>query len=649
MRLKSFQVSNFRSIRNSGKVDVNDVTCLVGKNESGKTALLQALYRLNPINENNIKFDPTEDYPRVDVDDYEYDVEHGKREPAEVIKAWFELEKPDLIELYSEFPDTLISNTELTLTKGYDNKLNFSFDLSEKEFVQSLISKYISTEIAKKLNSIETIEELNTRCSELSQDDPKNQEAVKSLVKVVNQIKKEGSANEYIFDKYIRKLLPKFLYFDEYYQMLGQENLDKLNERKNNNALKDTDRPLLGLLEHARIDLTKAINAKSTQDLKNKLEGAGNRLTKNLLQFWSQNKHLQIRFDVREGKPEDPEGMQSGVNLWAEIHDAKHLATTPMGRRSRGFVWFFSFLSYFGQQKAAQDSPLILLLDEPGLSLHAKAQSDLLGYIEKELQPNHQVIYTTHSPFLIDPSHFERVRLVQDNSMEDGAAEDVGTEVTSEVLNVNNDTLFPLQGALGYEIHQTLFIGPNTLVVEGPSDLLYLKVMSDVLERRGKTPLSEQWTITPAGGAGKIPMFISLIGSQKNMNIATLMDIDSETDQIANQLIREKILKKKNLITCSEYVESNSADLEDLFDRDFYLKLVELEFGIKIKSNDINKKIPRVLKALNPIFGNKGFNHYRPARLLSEKISDFEGDICEITINRFEELFSDLNKILRGK
>ena len=135
--------------------------------------------------------------------------------------------------------------------------------------------------------------------------------------------------------------------------------------------------------------------------------------------------------------------------------------------------------------------------------------------------------------------------------MEDDAPEGSGTKVTCDVLAVNNDTLFPLQGALEYEIHQTLFIEPNTLVVEGPSDLIYLKVMSDVLARKGKTALSEKWTITPSGGAGKIPMFVSLIGSQKKMNIATLMDIDPETDQIAKQLITQKLLKKKNLITCS--------------------------------------------------------------------------------------------------
>ena len=108
MKLKSFQVTEFRSIRDSGVIDVNDVTCFVGKNESGKTALMQALYRLNPINEEDMGFNSTEDYPRVDVDDYEYDVENGNREPARVIKAWFELENDDLEDLAEDYSEKVI-------------------------------------------------------------------------------------------------------------------------------------------------------------------------------------------------------------------------------------------------------------------------------------------------------------------------------------------------------------------------------------------------------------------------------------------------------------------------------------------------------------------------------------------------------------
>jgi len=648
MRLKSFQVTNFRSIRDSGLIEVDDITCLVGKNESGKTALLHALYRLNPINPEDGEFNPIDDYPRADVDDYQYDVEQGKREPAIVIRAHFELEDADLEGMAEDYPQDVFTSREVELSKGYDNTLYFKINISEERVVSHLITTHLPQETAKEAGDCKSFDDLSAFIEETEGEG--QQEAVSQLKQAMDEVEKAGGVRKFFYQRYVKPYVPKFLYFDEYYQMRGQENLNALKTRRDNETLEDADRPLLGLLKHARIDLDKALTAKNTQDLKNKLEGAGNRLTRNLLKYWSQNNHLQIRFDVREAKPEDPEGMRNGVNLWAEIYDSKHLATTPMGRRSRGFVWFFSFLSYFGQQKEEHETPLILLLDEPGLSLHAKAQADLLNYMEEELKPDHQVIYTTHSPFMIDPIHFERVRLVQDDSMESDAAtasEDEGTRVSSDVLTVNNDTLFPLQGALGYEIHQTLFIGPNTLVVEGPSDLIYLKTMSALLEKKGRTALSEKWTITPAGGAGKIPVFVSLIGNQKGMNIAVLMDVDPNADSVVQRLIKQKLLRKKNLLTYAQYVDADEADLEDLFDREFYIELVNKEFGKTIELAKVNAAIPRVLVALRPFFDDNSFNHYRPARYLSEHLGELEAQISDEVIDRFERLFSDLNGLLK--
>jgi energy-coupling factor transporter ATP-binding protein EcfA2 len=93
-------------------------------------------------------------------------------------------------------------------------------------------------------------------------------------------------------------------------------------------------------------------------------------------------------------------------------------------------VRFFSFVAWYSQIKRARQN-VILLLDEPGLTLHGRAQGDLLRYFEKELKEHHQVIYSTHSPFMVDPLHFERVRIVQDLSIdrEDLPREQQGTKV----------------------------------------------------------------------------------------------------------------------------------------------------------------------------------------------------------------------------
>ncbi|WP_367947375.1 ATP-dependent endonuclease [Sphingopyxis sp. BSNA05] len=190
---------------------------------------------------------------------------------------------------------------------------------------------------------------------------------------------------------------------------------------------------------------------------------------------------------------------------------------------------------------------MILLLDEPGLSLHGRAQADLLSYIEQELKPNHQVIYTTHSPFMVDPDNFDRVRIVQDAGIDSDdplPKESDGTKVLTDIFDASDDSLFPLQGALGYDIHQTLFVGPNCLIVEGAADLLFLQAMSSILEKEGRTGLDENWTITPVGGSGKVSTFVSLLGQQKGLKIATLLDIASSDRETVESLYKRKLLEK---------------------------------------------------------------------------------------------------------
>jgi predicted ATP-dependent endonuclease of OLD family len=92
MKLSKVQITEFKSIRDSGEFEIGDITCLVGKNEVGKTALLQALYRLSPLVSSEGEFDPTDDYPRADVEDYRQDIEEGRRSPAQVVRVIYLIE-----------------------------------------------------------------------------------------------------------------------------------------------------------------------------------------------------------------------------------------------------------------------------------------------------------------------------------------------------------------------------------------------------------------------------------------------------------------------------------------------------------------------------------------------------------------------------
>ncbi len=685
MRLSSVHVTEFKSVKDSGTFSIGDVTCLVGRNESGKTALLQALYRLNPIIEAHGRFDVTEDYPRSTEEDYQQSIERKERTPARVVDARFTLDAGEISPIETAFGKGVLTSPTLALLKGYDNNLLYwvfideeiagNFLLSKAEIADAIKKQNIQWKKLKELGAAlesratgqaQAFATAQASANALTDADAKAKAldaatrlqetaAAKALRETLAAINKVGLSS-HIIDTHLKAAVPKFLYFDEYYQMEGQLNIEQLKQRQASNTLLDSDRPMLGLIELARLNLDQLISTNRTEALLNKLEGTSNHLTKQVLKYWSQNRHLSVRFDVRPAKPNDPPGMQQGTNLWGLVYDSVHMATTRLGTRSKGFVWFFSFLAWFSQQRKTA-TKLILLLDEPGMALHGKAQGDLLRYIEEELKPHHQVIFTTHSPFMVDPTHFDRVRIVEDKSteVEDPHEEEIpGTKVYTDVLEVSEGSLFPLQGALGYDLSQTLFVGPNSLIVEGVSDLLYIQSISPVLESLGREGLNEAWTITPVGGSDKVPTFAALLGSQKDLNIATLIDIQQKDRQSIENLYKKRLLEQKNVLTFGDFTGKKEADIEDMFDVDFYLKLVNAEYKAALPKAigvaDLPKR-ERVLVAIEaylhdaPLKESK-FNHYRPARYFAEHIGTLTKSLSSDTLDRFETAFKRLNALL---
>ena len=654
MKLKQYTVKEFKSVWDSGPIGVDDrVTCLVGKNEAGKTALLTALYRTNPIITTDAAFDETYDYPKREVEDYRFAVENEDREEAVIVECVYELEDDDLKVVLDVFGAKVLAGKTFTRKTYYgERKSHFELDADDSE-----ARKYLSNNPERPeplRGTLAATEDWDAFAAAL--DKAEDAESVATLKVLVAEIKEKGLA-QYIFNTLIWPKAPKFLYFDEYYQMQGCANLNALIQREDAGQLENSDYPLLGLIGLARLNHRELVETKNTAELKNKLEGAGNFLTRRIMDYWSQNRHIKMEFDVRDAKPEDPEGMNQGVNVWGEVYDTVHWAHTPLGSRSRGFVWFFSFLAWYEDIKRKKQN-VILLLDEPGLSLHGRAQADLLKYFEAELA-DHQLIYSTHSPFMIDPQRFDRVRIVQDlgiDTKDPLPKNQDGTKVLTNVFDATDDSLFPLQGALGYELQQTLFIGPNSLVVEGPADMLFIRAVSGELEREGRTGLSEKWVITPVGGSGKVPTFVALLAPQKGMNVATLLDIQNSDKQLIDDLYKKKLLKKKQVLTYADFLDQDEADVEDLFERDFYVGLVNQEYAKQLKKPidiaSLNKKEPRALRAIegyledNPLKSG-AFGHYRPARYFTENINDLWDKLSDDTKGRFESIFSQLNRLLK--
>lgn len=652
MKLRKIRVREFKSIVDSNEFDVTDITCLVGKNEAGKTAVLQALYKLNPIVPEHAHFDVTEEYPRAYVDDYLRDLEQNRRDPAQVIEASFVLDEEEMAPVEKEFGHgCLRADHHLKLSKGYGNNLCVTVNYDEAQIVKNLIAdvQFGSEDLKMRAEQAETLEALQLVLAAHS-----NTEAL--VEKVREYINKDLHAH--IYRTYLEEKVPMFLYFDEFYQMEGQVNIEALRARLANNQLLDSDRPMLSLMELARVDVEQLDAAANTQAMVSRMEGAGNYLSKRLLDYWSQNRHIQLRFDVRPGLPGDPPGYQSGTNVWVNVYDSSRWITLRIGTRSRGFIWFFSFLAWFFQQQKS-GKPIILLLDEPGVFLHASAQKDLLRFIEKELNGHHQVVYTTHSPFMIGAEHFGRVRMVCDHSMNNGKAytkEQEGTKVFSDPTLADADSLSPLQATLAYQSMHN-FASSNTLAVEAVSDMFYLQGMTDLLQRAEKTGLSEQWALTPVGGIDKVSAFTALVGAQTQMNLVVLIDYQKKDQEKIENLCKQKLLKQSRVFTFADFTGTAEADIEDMFDPEFYLELVNGEY-----KNELTKRLfqgdlpqhPRIVARLeqyfqrNPLKSHSKFNPCRPARYFVEHASELASRISAKTQERFVGAFDAINKLLES-
>ena len=333
----------------------------MGKNEAGKTSLLHALSRINPIEPDKATFDVDLDYPRREVGDYQHDVEAEKRKPAVVIAATFTLKDAEISAVEDVFGAGVLRSKELTVSKGYSNTRTFSIDFDDGAARRHLIDGAELIEPLKaQLNAANGWSEFTSilTAAESSAE-------VERLRALTGKIGANGPRS-YAFSQILDPLVPKFLYFDEYYQMTGHENIQALIARRDSKSLKPRDHPLIGLINLARIKLEDLTNTQRTVELVNKLQGASNHLSKQVLKYWSQNKHLQLKIDVREGKPQDPEHMREGQNIWGRVYDQVHWADTELGSRSKGFIWFFSFLAWYEDVKRAGEN-VILLLDEPGL------------------------------------------------------------------------------------------------------------------------------------------------------------------------------------------------------------------------------------------------------------------------------------------
>ncbi|MFL9845230.1 AAA family ATPase [Flavobacterium rhizosphaerae] len=647
MKLKSVIIHKYKSFESDQSFDVhNNITILVGMNESGKTSALEAIAKTNYFQDDKkFKFNLTHDYPRREKKSID-----KSNDTPKAITSTYELEDEFFEKIKNDLGEGVFQQKEISLTTKYNNLTTYNeINVDKSKFFTFYLKKLgvYSKVLFDKVNSIKNETDL-----ELIINEYKDETIISSLKKIVPFVKNiwdwQNPIKEYIARVYIQPAIPKFLYYDEYYSLPSRIAIEKLEEKDLGEEELKTARALLELADLKPSDI---LTANDFEDYIAELEATEAIISDELFKYWSTNKNLNIEFKIeaREGKITKKIINDRREEEVIEIKIVEHIldirvknqrtrVSLPLKNRSKGFNWFFSFLVWFKKIQEDRTSKYILLLDEPGLNLHASAQADMLDFIE-DLSKDYQILYTTHSPFSIPSGKLDRVRTVLETEN--------GSVISDSIQEKDPNTLFPLQAALGYDIAQNLFINNKNLLVEGVSDLIFLTKISGVLESQVRSCLESDITIVPTGGLEKVATFISLLRGSK-LKIACLLD--SYTDQTGkakmDRMITDKIISKSKIRFFDEFIEGYStADLEDLIAKQDYLKLFNSAFSEypDIKLDELSASIMQIIIQINKHLDIKRFNHYRPANeLLKIGGNDF---FSESTLNNFEKVFIEINKL----
>ena len=565
MILKTALVQKFRSIENSGTVRFEpDVTCLVGKNESGKTAFLEALYQANPSGGPGRGFDELRDYPR----------RLRGRDRAQIagtvpITATFELEDADLEAVTSQAGAEALDAKEVTVERTYAGQRRL------------LVGD----------------EELTGEPADL-----------------------------------LAARLPRFLYFDGYSVLPGRVSVPRLQGSAEED-LQPGERTALALLRLAGVAAEEFTEA-DYEARRAALESAATTVSEEVFRYWSQNPELTVELDL-DFREAGHNGKGGPPYLDVRIRNQRHRVTTNFGERSGGFVWFFSFVAAFSELRDADG--LVLLLDEPGLGLHAAGQADLLRYVDEQLSGGHpgghQVVYTTHSPYMVDATRPHRVRTVEDVPGEGSRVGDGGGATS-------RDTVLPLTGALATALLEGLGAGPRTLLVGGVPDLIYLEVMSGYLREGGRQGLDPVWRVLPTGGLGGLPLLSALLGGP--LEAAVVLEVGAGHPAV-RALADQGVVLPERLLPLTELTGQSEAGLEDLFDDAFYLHLLAAT-GVEELNPDALAGEGSIVRRVERATGT-AVDRYLPARYLLTQQQRLLPAIGREPLHRFALLFATLDEL----
>ncbi|MEV0708373.1 AAA family ATPase [Nocardia aurea] len=670
MRLSRVHIRDYRPVNDSGSFEVEPgKTLLVGVNEAGKTALLKALQQINAPDDAD-EFEPLRDYPRARYTE----IKRGERKPAEIVvaEATFTLTDEEKNLVLEEAPGAT-DVTEYTLYRYLDNKGRWNFGTAKRHSnfgeIQSDL-KRLRAHLVKQENSdsvLAALDALMKGCTAASSISGKRAEDFTEWLESAFPLIEEGNTTEE--ERYARleeaigyagainraaaalhKRLPLFVYYSTYFTVRPRINLAQLAARQ---AADDLDAEydfgnlcllqLLGLTaqelsqlgsgepDPAAYDRGRDSEAyqQAFKDYRDKLDdrqavlnAASVDLTQSIREVWG-DEDVQLRLVA--------DGQYLKVNVVDDLG-----VEVELDQRSEGFRWLVSFFVVFKAQARKDLKNAILLLDEPGLSLHALKQQEFRKTVTRLAEDN-QVIYTTHSPFLVGTDELDLVRIVE---MTDRPT---GTRVHTRLVVDDPRSVYPLQAALGYELAQSLFGQPRNLVCEGVTDMMYIEALNTALDGAG---LKNSVAVVPAASASKVLYYVTLLHSQR-LKVAALLDSDQAGDKAAQQDELVHLLTSKQILRTKDYCAGTvaRAEIEDLL-RETLVQIAKDDLGWDVTATAGAQPNRPIIDIFTKEIS--GFSKYKLARAFVRWLSSH--DVTDLTADErtgVAALFKAVNNAVR--
>lgn len=676
MQLTAFRIFKYRNIEDSGLVSLADrLTCIVGKNQSGKTNLLKALQKFSP-HDKSVRYDARSDWPRG--------ARRAKDGSQIVCEAHFTLdaEKAEL----SALMDAPTEITTAIVTKNYAGQFAVTFpehaDLFPKR-VQPNDVKRLSDKLSVPEFPVgeaffraagECIEEARQTAQQgrfahlavladlhraklqtaSSTEFPQSQNEAQYVSWYVGLLGQLGSelaalptAQQMAQDCIVRNL-PTFIYMDDYLSFEGTANLDQVALRLDRPT--PQDETLLMIFKLAGLDLKKLIEQGNSQDpatireRQYDLQDAAELLTKQVAERWAQDPYkIQFRAD--------------GQRFFTEIdHLGKNIGMLPLEEQSKGFQWFFSFDLRFMHDSGGSFAGCVLLLDEPGMHLHPGGQDDLLQRFDAYAGDN-TLIYTTHLPFLVDIREPSRILIMKE--MENRTA-----SVTDNLAGSGPDEKLTMQAALGMKASQHQLAAEKNLVVAGPDAYAILSALSNLLERSGRIGLSEDIALLAADDAAGMPYLVSFLIGQ-GLEVVAMFESDSkgraEEEKVRTKWIPQfKDTRSSTVLLGDALGLPGDISIEDMFtDKHYLSKATEVHAIAMQRAGAKTITLPTaqgtLLERVANGFANAEvkFDKDAVSRLIRRQLREqrrifFLSDISGETTNKAERLFAYLNAKFSG-